>query len=288
MATRRRGQLSTEARRVLREADKLERLHGRDIEDAFMEMIADYGSLFDDAAIARFMTTGRVPSMLEAFAIFIEHSLRPVWTESAIVGVALQDPFIASRGVLAANTVNQTFDKWASDRGSQLVTNFTTQQRRSVDAVVQFMGSNGRSNQEIAEAVRGVVGLTRRQTDALIKLEETMEARGATRREIVIATDRRRRQMEQQRAETIVRTEVGAAINEGIIAAAKGEDVGANDGLTSRLFIRAFPDCCEQCAEIERSQPPNGIGVDDDWPTYGRPPFHPRCRCVVVVERVRI
>ena len=287
MATRgSRTRLSREARRVINRIAKAEGVHAKTIERAFLDVVAEYADSIDEEVALAYLASGKLPNATSEFRQLVVDTLEPLWREMIEAGNELADPAGALRGIAAQALRDRHAENWITNRGSELVTNFTAQQRRSINAIIDYQRSIGGSIDDMADAMRGVAGLTERQSIALARMRADLQAQGMTPRQVAIATDRKRRQMEQQRARTIARTELSAATNEGIVAASVAVDAEAEDGLTPRMFIVAYPDCCSDCGEIEDSQPENGIPLGDDWPE-GRPPFHPNCRCVIDVRRVK-
>lgn len=282
MATRRR--ISPESRRVLNSIARAEGRRSKEIVDAFSELVARYSDQIDEEAILRFLSTGSLPSATPEFRAFAEDVLKPAWSEMIDLGATTVDPALSVRGILSHDAYNRHVSKWIEERAFESVTRFSDSQRRAVSVVVNGMRERGESVEEIARTVRGSVGLAERQAIALERMEREMTEQGATRREIVRAVSARRRQMEMHRANMIARTELQSAANEGIVAAAVAEQEERNDGKQPRMFIEAYPDCCDDCREIEDNQPEDGISVHGEWDSHGRPPFHPNCRCLIVVK----
>jgi len=285
MATRTR--LSREARRVINRIARAEGVHAKTIERAFLDVVAEYAGNIDEEVVLAFLASGTLPNATSEFRELVTQTLDPLWREMIEAGSELADPSSALRGIAAQSLRDRHAEDWITNRGSELVTNFTTQQRRSVNAIIDYQRNIGGSIEDMADAMRGVAGLTERQSVALARMREDLRAQGMTPKQVLIATERKRRQMEQQRARTIARTELSAATNEGIVAASVAVDAEAEDGLTPRMFIVAYPDCCSDCREIEDEHPASGISLGDDW-AEGRPPFHPNCRCVIDVRRVNV
>lgn len=287
MATRgSRTRLSREARRAINRIARAEGVHAKTIERAFLDVVAEYADSIDEEAALAYLASGVLPNATNEFRGLIANTLDSLWREMIEAGNELADPAGALRGIAAQNLRDRHAENWITNRGSELVTNFTAQQRRSINALVDYQRHIGGSIEDLADGMRGVAGLTERQSIALARMRADLQAQGMTPKQVLIATERKRRQMELQRARTIARTELSAATNEGIVAASMAVDAEAEDGLTPRMFIVAYPDCCSDCREIENRQPENGIPLGDDWPE-GRPPFHPNCRCVVDVRRVK-
>lgn len=287
MATRGRTRLSREARRIINEIARSERIHSKTIEDAFLAIVSRYGDAIDQETVLLFIASGTLPASSREFREFVNATLRPLWQEMINVGSELADPSYALRGLAAQNLRERHVEAWMNSRGSELVTNFTNQQRRSINAIMEHQVRLGNSVDDMVDAMRGVVGLTERQSLALAKMREELRASGMSPKQVLIATERKRRQMEAQRARMIARTELSAATNEGIISTSIAVDEESDDGLTARMFVVAYPDCCSDCRDIEDSQPADGISLHDEWPE-GWPPFHPNCMCTVDVRRMKI
>ena len=70
------------------------------------------------------------------------------------------------------------------------------------------------------------------------------------------------------RAETIARTELSKADNQGSIAGWKAS------GVVPKIEWVASPTCCEECQEYSGEI----ADIDDGFPD-GNPPLHPNCTC---------
>lgn len=122
----------------------------------------------------------------------------------------------------------------------------------------------GRTPQQTARAIRGLIGLTGRQADTLARFRGSLEEQGMPRARIEALVERMRRRQLRFRAETIARTETIRASAAGQAAAweqAREAGLLAPGSLLRRDFAT-----------------PDGV-------TVPYPPAHPRCRCALALKR---
>lgn len=164
-----------------------------------------------------------------------------------------------------------------------LVREVTRSTQEAIRARIEEGFGNGRTVQQIARDVRGVVGLTQHQMRPVIALQ----AQGKD-----AAAEKLQARLIRQRAQMIANTETIRAFNQGMQTAwttAAGE--GLIDTAAARRFWNvAAPKSaggrsCEICTEISLLNK-SGVTLDapfelPDGTSIMTPPAHPRCRCGV-------
>jgi len=180
-------------------------------------------------------------------------------------------------------------DKWILEHGANLVTKICDDQRLGLRAVLhKFIVEEPKSPEELSHYIRSVVGLTEKQTKALLKMYDALMEQNLTTAQINKIVAQRAREMHQYRARMIARTELSYAYNRGTLS--EMQDISEEFRFeTYKIWITA-PDelVCERCAPLNGTK----IGISDEFPTASKkssevlltPPLHPNCRCSIIYE----
>lgn len=180
-------------------------------------------------------------------------------------------------------------DRWILERGANLVTKICEDQRLGLRAVLhKFIVEEPKSPEELSHYIRSVVGLTEKQTKALLKMYDALLEQNLPAAQVNKIIAQRAREMHQYRARMIARTELSYAYNRGTLS--EMQEITTEFGFeTYKVWITA-PDelVCERCAEMNGVK----IGIDDEFPVPEKktgelivtPPLHPNCRCSIIYE----
>ncbi|HEY0838993.1 MAG TPA: hypothetical protein VGD74_02285, partial [Vulgatibacter sp.] len=171
----------------------------------------------------------------------------------------------------------------ARDYVPTLVREVTRTTQEAIRARIEGGFEGGRTVQQIARDVRGVVGLTQHQMRPVVALQAAGKDKAA---------EKLQARLIRQRAQTIANTETIRAFNEGMQTAwtvAAGEGLIDTDA-ARRFWSVAAPKsaggrACEICTEIALLNK-LGVGLEQpfelpDGTSILTPPAHPRCRCGV-------
>lgn len=170
--------------------------------------------------------------------------------------------------------------RWAEQHVAQLVTQVSDQTKQAIRSVIVQAYDIAEPPRRSALRIRELVGLTERDSKAVMNYWRTLnEDRTATRADEMADTYARR--LHRRRAENIARTETVASSAGGqhdsfMVA----RDQGLIGPETRREWIAAVdsPRTCELCLALDGQK----VGLDEPFPGgYMYPPRHPQCRCAV-------
>lgn len=138
---------------------------------------------------------------------------------------------------------------------------------------------------DAARSIRSMVGLASKQAQSAMNYRGELIQEGLTLERVDELVDKYTEKKIAERAETIARTEIMDALNEGAIEGwAEAQEEGLlGDGATKEVIVAPgyCPDVCK---------PLDGVAIPlaDDFETengpFPAPPFHPRCRCTLAVN----
>lgn len=172
----------------------------------------------------------------------------------------------------------------AQKHGAALVTGLKREARKAVATVIQRGIADHVPPKSVAIALRSVLGLSGRQTTALMNARAAWAEAGVA----PVVLDKKVTQygakLLRQRALTVARTESVRAVSQGQLASWQS---AADDGLlqrhrTSRQW-RASPGACKEICEPMDDQvvPFDAPFLTPDGEPLMAPPAHPSCRCTV-------
>lgn len=181
-------------------------------------------------------------------------------------------------------------DKWILERGANLVTKICEDQRLTLRAILhKFVIEEPKSPEELSHYIRSVVGLTERQTNALLKMRDALLEQGLPENKINKIIAKQAKDMHIFRARMIARTELSFAYNRGTLAEMEDIVTEYQFEQVEKIWITA-PDefVCEDCARMNGTR----ISLDNEFQSPAAkgneplltPPLHPNCRCSLVYE----
>lgn len=178
----------------------------------------------------------------------------------------------------------------AAGQGARLVREVTEQTRRGLQAVVQKAITDGIAPREAARLIKPMIGLTDRQSMAVINYRFSLLEAGGSGEAVDKAARAYAEKLLGQRARTIARTETIRAGREGRQATwnqAKAEGLIPDDAV-QRWVVTDDDRLCPACEPLDGEEVPLG----GSFPKGGAsgPPLHPNCRCtstLVIPRRQR-
>jgi hypothetical protein len=173
--------------------------------------------------------------------------------------------------------------EWLQTRGLLLVQRLSEKAARAIEETLRDGMREGWSIQRMTREIRNVVGLSDKDAAALRNRRRQLVERGVKPARVQSDLDRYRKQLIRRRAETIARTEVVAARNQGQLHAWKiMQESGELPSVVRRVWIPALSErTCPVCMTLG-SVGPVLLGQPFTSPDVGRimaPPAHPNCRC---------
>ena len=243
---------------------------------------------------------------IEDYSRFVTVNLQPAW-EKAMEAAAAE---------IAAKYPEWRFDPyaigvrdWATNRAAEFVTNISTTQMQGLRAVVQRAAVLENLNvDELARAIRPMVGLTHQQSVANLNYYNLLIENGTSKKRAQDLALRYAARQHRQRAYTIARTELAYAYNQGSYEGTKQAQKSGYMGDTVKIWCTAEDErVCAICGDLGENE--HGIGMDEEFyyeiedrngntirrrinhklngPEIGMvPPAHPGCRCTVLYEEI--
>lgn len=223
---------------------------------------------------------------------FVAEHLQPAW-EKAIVSAAAE----IERKYPAWNfdPMADGVKSWVESHGAEFVTNVTSTQIQGLRAVVQRAAVlEDLSVDELARAIRPMVGLTKDQAVANLKYYNNLIANGTSQKKATDLSIRYAARQHRYRGYNIARTELAFAYNQGSYEGTKQAQAAGYMGETVKVWSTADDErVCHICGGLEGKT----IAMDDDFDfktkLVGRnatirrvPPAHPSCRCAVIYREI--
>ena len=230
----------------------------------------------------------------EDYARFVNEKLSPVWIAALQAGASqLQSRF--NGFILNDSDIN--VKDWLRLHTGEFITNIGEDTRAAIKAILAHGQDAGWTAQQMAEAVRPCIGLTRPDAlantryrqhvyDTLLKQNPGMNPQTAEKRAHEAALKYAAKQ-HRARAEMIANTELAFAYNRGYHEGVRQAMAQGLMGACEKVWRTAGTNrVCDKCLALNGTR----IGFDDPFKIGGKelyrgmhetPPAHPRCRCVV-------
>lgn len=166
----------------------------------------------------------------------------------------------------------------AARQAAALVTRITAETMHALRTLITQAIREGIPPYDAARMIRSMVGLTAQQAQAAANYRAELINQGLSIDRVNALTDRYSEKLLRVRAESIARTEIMDALNEGAQESMRQAQQEGLLGESAKKEWLVTPDdlLCPICAPMEGKQVP----IDEDFPVEG-PPAHPNCRCTV-------
>jgi hypothetical protein len=222
----------------------------------------------------------------QSYSTLVNEKFHPAWRKAVTHGGTATAKWLES---LRLNwdfpAMTDRVEKWIESRGGELIVRLSEQQQTAARNVIRRMVvDQGSGVDELAKVLRPVVGLTPRDANAVMKMREDLLARGVEKRVVDHQTGNYSGYLHRRRAQTIARTEIASAINEGHI---QGFVQAQEDGVLTKPVQKVWHTAedefvCERCGPMNDQS----VSLADSFSTpdgpLDRPPMHPNCRCDVL------
>lgn len=229
---------------------------------------------------------------LEALLRALPARLRPA---TRLLARELAQAYALERARLASVTVRGRLDlvdpdvaREARDHAAALVTQVTDQTRQAIRAVMGRSVVEGIPPREAATLLRPLVGLTRRQALAVVRLRRELLREGRDQDGLARRLAAYAARLLRQRTVLIARTETIAAATRGqLLAWARARREGLLPA-TAKIIWETTPDDrrCPYCASMHGTQVRLGTSFITPLGARRGPPMHPNCRCALGVLAV--
>lgn len=216
------------------------------------------------------------------YAKFVADHLQPAWQEAMAAAVKEME----ERFPWYFNPMADSVRSWVENHAAEFITNTTTTQMLGLRAVVQRAAVlQDMSVDQLARAIRPMIGLTKQQTMANWNYYQTLLENGTSEKRALDLSTRYAARQHRSRAYTIARTELATAYNQGAHEGTKQAQEAGYMGETVKEWSTAEDErVCSICGGLEGKQ----VGMDEEfagmsvsWSTKLHPPAHPGCRCAV-------
>lgn len=166
------------------------------------------------------------------------------------------------------------------DHNARLVRDVTVETRTAIALTVARAYRLGLHPYDFAPTVRQAVGLTSRQSLAVVNYTRRLRARGTSPERVSALEQRYAARLHRQRARMIARTETIRGANLGRYHGFRQAAAGGLVDTDAALEWDATLDrrVCAICMDLDGTRSP----LDEpDFAGYGLPPAHPHCRCTI-------
>lgn len=173
--------------------------------------------------------------------------------------------------------------QWINTRTAELVTRVSDETKLAIRGVIRQAFEEGIPPRKSAQTIRGLVGLTERDSKAVLRYWKTVATDGN--RPAKVANDMAdtyARKLLRRRAETIARHETVAAANKGtLLSYDQAQSQGLMLPTTMKEWLAAAesPRTCVRCLAMDAQKVPIGTPFISDIGPIDGPPLHIQCRC---------
>jgi len=221
---------------------------------------------------------------------FVSSQMDAVWSSAMLEGSNQMQAQLQKAELKVFGRLVSRFRQWREARAARLASKLAQTQHRATQEIVQSLGvERGVSARDTRRIVRASLGLTTRQTAAIVKIWDTLAEEGiqdlaASKRRLLNSADR----MGTIRARRIAKTEIALAFNAGAHEQVRLhiEDNSLLESKVVKVWVTAGDgNVCDFCTDLANNPP---IGFSDVFGTKNwadgstvSPPVHPSCRCVI-------
>ena len=222
------------------------------------------------------------------YARFVVKNMQPAWVEAiAAAAKAVEEKYPE----WYFNPMARGVWDWVEDRAAAFVTNISQAQIEGLRAVIQRAALLEENNvDQLARAIRSMVGLTKQQAAANLNYYKTLIDAGTSEKRALDLAARYAARQQRHRAYTVARTELATAYNQGAYEGIKQAQEAGYIGETRKIWCTAEDErVCSTCGALEGRAIAMGDEFDAanrSWSTRLTPPAHPGCRCGVIYEEI--
>lgn len=255
-----------------------------------------------EAILSGDVTQEWLEDWMQDYSRFVKEHLQPAWEKAM---VAASEEIRRQYPIWYFDPMGDGVRTWAEARAAEFVTNVTQTQIEGIRALVQrAVGLNDLSVNELAKAIRPMIGLAQRDAMAVMNYYETLRSNAISEKRALDRAIRYASRKQRERAYLIARTELATAYNRGAHEGTKQAQAAGLIGKCVKVWCTAGDErVCAICGSL--SEDGTQWGMDDDImyeytskrsgvtsvrrinhnladPDAGKqPPAHPGCRCGV-------
>ena len=245
-----------------------------------------------EAILAGEISPDILEDWMQDYSRFVVKYLQPAWEKAIVTAASVIEKKVP---LWHFDPMGAGVIEWTAARSAEFVTNVTTTQIEGLRAVVRRAAVlEDLSVDELARAIRPMVGLTQQQSVANMKYYETLLASGTSTKKAQELATRYAARQHRYRGYNIARTELAFAYNQGSYEGTKQAQAAGYMGETVKVWCTADDErVCQTCGGLEGKE----IAMDEDFDfrtkLEGRnatirrvPPAHPGCRCGVMYKEI--
>lgn len=228
------------------------------------------------------------------YSLFVTSTVQPMWLAAAGKAVVDFDEWLSANRRPAPDLwfdpVLGGIEEWVTTRAADFVTRSTKEQMAAIQAVVGRAAMAEDMNvDQLARAIRAMVGLTERQAVANMKYYENLIKNGLTQKRALELQVLDAARKHRYRGYNIARTELAFAYNKGADSSVRQAQEHGFMGDCVKEWSAVIDDrTCDYCKALNGTR----IAMDEEFEYPTRlaatnpgirrtPPAHPSCRCGV-------
>ena len=245
-----------------------------------------------EAILAGEINADLLDEWMQDYTRFVTEHLQPAWEKSIEAATsALEKKY----PTFYFNPMASGVREWTAAHSAEFVTNVTTTQIEGLRAVIRRAAVlEDLTVDQLARAIRPMVGLTQQQSIANLKYYETLIGNGMSEKKALDKAIRYAARQHRYRAYNIARTELAFAYNQGSYEGTKQAQAAGYMGDVVKVWCTADDErVCTICGGLEGKE----VAMDEDFDFQtklaGRnatirrvPPAHPSCRCGVLYKEI--
>lgn len=221
---------------------------------------------------------------MQDYSRFVAEHMLPAWEKAIMAAVSMIEK---KYPLWNFDPMGAGVRNWVATHAAEFVTNVTTTQIDALRAVIQRVAVLEDLNvDEMARAIRPMIGLTKPQAQANLKYYKTLLKNGVSEKRALDLSSRYAAKQHRYRAYNIARNELADAYNQGAYEGTKQAQAAGYMGRSRARWCTAEDErVCPTCGGLEGKT----VDLDEgfDLPNGRRlPPAHPGCRCGYLIEEV--
>ncbi|PWK07506.1 XkdF-like putative serine protease domain-containing protein [Tumebacillus permanentifrigoris] len=218
----------------------------------------------------------------------LERTVQPVLQKVAEQAARAEVPVTSKKiGVeVAFKQTNPLAQRWASEKCGELIVQVTEETKQATRQIIEHAFEKGGHPRESAKLIVDHIGLTEADAKRVVEARTDLLNSGATSEQADAKVEALSRDLLEQRAENIARTETINASNNGqnLLWEQAREDGYLDDNLFMKEWIATPGDrTCPTCMAMNGKRAP----IDGEFANGLKcPTLHPRCRCAMGLVEV--
>lgn len=243
-----------------------------------------------EAILAGDISTDIIEDWMQDYSYLVTQHMQPAWEKA--ISAAANANVAAQRGWIF-DPMGDAVRSWVKNHSAEFITNVTTTQTEALRAVVQRAAVlEDLSVDELARAIRPMVGLTKPQAQANMNYYEKLLEGGTSKKKAQELTANYAARQHRERAFSVARTELATAYGQGAYEGTKQAQAAGYMGEVVKVWCTADDErtCTRICLPLEGKE----VLMDDEfniangtWSTRLTAPAHPGCRCAILYKEVK-